>query len=202
MANKIEKKKKEKKKRPANERISSNVKKRERKIKRVNTMRASRICFLCLSFLLLLCVWQQSALKQRFVFAVHGFMMRFHFLLCLCLFIAIIPILPSIFNQHCVFCCYSPSIRWSTDSYCSFDVVRFFNVTLLNCEPHLFSFLLTLHTFSCAIRTHTPVCDGFFRFLLFFGAFQCRFHALIFVAYYILHLIRQIVVTASFNNPR
>lgn len=76
-----------------------------------------RICFFMLKLFFYCCCvraryWR--ALKQRFVFAVHGFMMRFHFLLCLCLFIAMISIFSqrqpphiaiplSLFHHQCVF---------------------------------------------------------------------------------------------------
>lgn len=69
------------------------------------------------------------------------------------------------------------------------------------CASYLFFFVRrSLLTFSCVpLRIHSPAATAFSVFIMF-GAFRCRFRALIFVAYYISHLIRQIVVTASFNN--
>lgn len=61
-------------------------------------------------------LWWWRALKQCFVFAVHGFMMRIHFLffVYICLSQSF-PFLPSIFNQHCVFG------RWYLAVWCEFS---------------------------------------------------------------------------------
>lgn len=177
-----------------------------------------RICFFMLKLFFYCCCvraryWR--ALKQRFVFAVHGFMMRFHFLLCLCLFIAIISIfsqrqpphiaiplsLSSITNAY--FGCYSASwwlfcshrniASLSTGSHFLFLMLVFFCSLVALLSLSLSRFLLAL---SLSHSSEFNVGAGFVIYIISV-AFRCRFCALIFVAYYIFHLIRQIVVAAS-----